>query len=77
MKMMKTFDMYEMPADIQRIWIEEACEYGNRGYLNFWVEEDMLEEPDEDSRSHLAPLANWLLEQGAELNEHILVEYDW
>ena len=76
MKLMKTFDMDGMPEDIQRIWVEEACENGNRGYLSFWVEEDMLEDGG-DSRFHLAPLANWLIEQGAELNEHILVEYDW
>jgi hypothetical protein len=76
MKMMKTFDMSDMPSDIEAIWNEYACENGKRGYLSFWVEDDMFEN-GEDNRFFLLPLANWLIEQGAEIDEHILVEFDW
>jgi hypothetical protein len=76
MKMMKVFEMSSMPDDIKAIWTDYVCMAGDRGYLSFWIEGDMLEE-GEENRFFLAPLANWLIEQGAELDEHILVEFDW
>ena len=81
MKLMKTFEMSDMPEDIQDIWTDWVMDYGSRGYISVWVTDDMRFEFDfmvnEYVTSKYAPLAAWLIEQGAEENEHILVEYDW
>lgn len=81
MKLTKTFDMSDMPPNIQSIWTDWAMDYGNRGYVSVAVDDDMRFEFDfmanEYVTSKYAPLADWLIEQGAEEDEHILVEYDW
>lgn len=81
MKLMKTFTRDEMPEDICDIWDDWAMDSGNRGYLSVWVNDDMRLEYDDTLNEYVtskyAPLAAWLIEQGASEDEHILVEYDW
>ena len=66
-----------MPEDITALWDDWACDEGNRGYLSVWVNDEMRLNWEDDTPSKYAPLAAWLIEQGAGEDEHILVEYDW
>ena len=77
MKFMKTFERHEMSKNIKAIWDDYACDNGNRGYISVWVNDEMRLNWEDGTASKYAPLAGWLIEQGAEEDEHILVEYDW
>ena len=68
---MKVFDSSDLPGDVYE-WIADYLEVSNGIYRSWWV-------PNELSvvKSYRNDVNNWLLENGAELNEQVLIKFSW
>ena len=69
---MKVFDAPYEPTEVWKVWCNYNDGMGVRGYTNLCVDDDLLLED-----GYYAPLYNWLIANGAEHGETVLVEYDW
>jgi hypothetical protein len=81
-KMMKVFD--DMPYNVRSAFFEAMQDYGN-GLSNdcyaswyvttpTWEDDEGIEQINED---HNTTVDGWLLEQGCEPGECVLIEHSW
>lgn len=63
MKLMKVFDCQDMPKDICLIFLRSWDNKCNDVYVNWTVETDIV--------------SKWLLQNGADLGEKVIVKYWW
>jgi hypothetical protein len=81
MTLMKVFDCQDMPDDIKKIFFDimeprfKALMLGNDCYVDFDID---FEEPESiDESDKLLMIQKWLLENGAELDDTVLINYWW
>jgi hypothetical protein len=78
-EMRKVFDCQNMPNDVRTKFFVEMCECSNDCYVSWWpqtatfVDDDGTTQPNED---HTIVDA-WLLDNGAEPDECVLVQHWW
>lgn len=70
MKLMKVFDAPYEPKEVRKAWYHYN-DLSMRGYISICVDDDLLSE-----NGYYAPLYNWLIANGAEHGETVLVEYN-
>lgn len=77
--MQKVFDAQEMPDDIKHCvfqWNKE-CGYQNDNYSYFNWRVNEIEEYDNRTNELRSTIDTWLLENGAEDKENILISFWW
>ena len=72
MKMMKVFDSQEMPQEVCNYFFEHS-EAGNDCYLKVFVEPEVLA----DGTLVYTPVVTWLMQNGAEIWDEVLVSHWW
>lgn len=81
MKLMKVFDAPYEPTEVWDAWCHYNDGMGVRGYTCLSVDEDLRDGyPDYEVEEGPWPckvIYDWLIANGAEHGETVLVEYDW
>lgn len=77
-EMLKVFDCQDMPDDVRQVFFE-MCEQGNNCYVAWWpCEATYLDDNDvrTDNPDH-SKVDQWLLENGANPDEKVIVRHSW
>jgi hypothetical protein len=72
-KMMKVFDCQDMPAKIQKAFFASE-EASNDSYVSICLEDF---DPEDKPTANHVKVFNWLLENGAEKGETVIVAHWW
>jgi hypothetical protein len=72
-RVMKVFDCQEMPDDIRKMFFDVSVAL-NDSYVEYLIEDPRWE--SEWSASYIA-INNWLIANGAELNEKVIISHWW
>lgn len=75
MKLVKVFDCQDMPDQAYEAFFDLFMDNnaGNDCYVDYWVEQP--EEGVEDNK--VTSVNDWLLANGANLKEHVIIKHWW
>ena len=77
MEMMKVFEAPYEPTEVWNAWCN-YCEDRGRRYIMVWVDDLRYDESSDILQDGpWTPIYNWLISEGAENGETVLVNYDW
>lgn len=78
-EMMKVFDCQKMPDDVRHKFFEQTEGHGNSCYVSWWPTSAQYQEDDgtwQDNPDDTI-VDGWLLANGAELDEKVIVRHSW
>lgn len=75
-KLVKQFDCQDMPNDVSRCFFEETQGAGNDCLVKWYFGKEDIEDNSEFSPGR-ASIDNWLLENGAEPGDNIVISHWW
>lgn len=77
-EMIKVFDCQKMPDDV-RLKFFEQTEHGNDCYISWWPTSALYQEDDSTwaENPDYTIVDEWLLANGAELDEQVLIKHWW
>ena len=70
-KLMKVFDCQDMPDNLKKIFMSFWDNVGNDCAKEWYMHDSDPPEPESDK------IDTWLMENGAEFGEHVMIKHWW
>lgn len=79
-KVLKVFEVLDMPNDIKQTtaeWLRDLNRTAIIHTIEYWTAEEYKEWYPDKVQYACSPLDVWLIEQGAQNDEEVVLLYDW